>query len=73
MTTAIFMMLKEILMSVLGKLPFKVIGERFTTRLIIYSLNKLKSMSTNEVVDDTVNDIINNLKGKKLAVIDKGI
>jgi len=73
MTTAIFIMLKEILMSILGQLPFKVIGERFVTRLLIYSLNKLKTMSTNEVVDDTVDDILNQLKGKKLAVIDKGL
>ena len=73
MTTAIFVMLKEILMSVLGQLPFKVIGERFATRLIVYSLNKLKAMNTNDVVDGTVDDVVNALKGKKLAVIDKGV
>jgi hypothetical protein len=38
--------------------------------LVIFGLKKLESYSTNQVVDATVNDIINSLKGKGLKVID---
>jgi len=62
--------LKESLMAMVGKLAFKAISERFMTRLVIYGLLKLKDMSTNDVVDNTVQDIVDQLKGKKLTVAD---
>ena len=65
--------IKETTLSLLGKIAWKAIFERFYTRLVIYGLNRIKDMNTNEVIDDTVQDIINDLKGKKLAVIDKGV
>ena len=71
MNALVFKVLKDLLLSVLGKIAFKIVAERFLTRLIIYSLEKLKDYSTNDVIDDTVQDIINQLRGKKLAVVDK--
>jgi hypothetical protein len=64
------MILKETILSIIGKVGWKVIGERFMTRLVIYGLNKLESYSTNTVVKQTVADIVNQLKGKKLKVVD---
>ena len=63
-------MLKEILLSMVAKVAFKAVAERFATRLVVYGLEKLESYSTNYVVKDTVNDIKNQLKGKGLKVID---
>ena len=71
MMNIVFTMLQEILLSILGRIAFKSIAERFMTRLFIYALKKLESYSSNDVVEGTANDLINQLKGKKLAVIDK--
>lgn len=62
--------LKEFGLSMIGKIGWKVVGERFASRLVLYGLEKLKNYSTNDVVDSTVDDIIASLKGKKLSVID---
>ena len=70
MTSILFVMLKEIFLGMLGKVAGKAIMERFATRLVIHGLNKLKDYSTNDVVDDTVQDVIDKLKGKKLKVIE---
>lgn len=71
MISIAFIMIKEILMGMIGKIGLKIVGERFATRLVIYGLNKLKNYSTNEVVDGTVTDIIKSLQGKKLKVADE--
>ena len=71
MTGILFTMLKEIFLSLIVKITFKTVLERFATRLVVYGLDKLKDYSTNDVVDETVDDIINQLKGKKLQVIEK--
>ena len=71
MTTILFTMLKEIFLSLIAKIAFKTVLERFATRLVVYGLNKLKDYSTNNVVDETVDDVINQLKGKKLQVIEQ--
>jgi hypothetical protein len=63
-------MIKEMLLSLIGRVAWQAIFERASTRLVIFSLKRLESYSTNQVVDDTVNDIINSLKGKGLKVID---
>jgi hypothetical protein len=70
MINIVFIMLKEILLSMVAKVAFKAVAERFATRLVVYGLEKLESYSTNYVVKDTVNDIKNQLKGKGLKVID---
>ena len=71
MTPILFTALKEIFLSLLTKVAFKAVGERFATRLVVYGLDKLKDYSDNDVVDETVDDIINQLKGKKLQVIEQ--
>jgi len=72
-TTILFKLIKETTLAFISKVAWKAVFERFYTRLVVFGLNKLKAMSTNDVVDDTVQDIIDSLKGKKLAVIDKEI
>ena len=67
----IFSLLKEATLSIVGKIAWKIVFERFYSRLLIYSLNKIKSYSTNEVVDETVQDIIDSLKGKRLKIVDE--
>ena len=71
MVSILFTMLKEVFLALVAKVAFKVVLERFSTRLVIYGLEKLKGYSTNEVVDDTVQDVINQLKGKGLKVVDE--
>ena len=70
MNTIMFNLLKEVFLSLVGKLAFRVLAERFATRLVLYGLNKLQSQATNTVAKETVTDIISQLKGKKLKVID---
>jgi len=71
MVGILFTMLKEVFMALVAKVAFKVVLERFSTRLVIYGLEKIKGYSTNEVVDETVQDVINQLKGKGLKVVDE--
>jgi hypothetical protein len=71
MVTILFTMLKEVFLALVAKVAFKTVLERFSTRLVIYGLEKLKTYSTNEVVDETVQDVINQLKGKGLKVVDE--
>ena len=71
MISILFTALKEIFLSLLAKIAFKAVGERFATRLVVYGLEKVKDYSDNDVVDDTTQDIINQLKGKRLKVIDE--
>lgn len=70
MNTIVFNLFKETFLSLAGKLAFRVLAERFATRLVIYGLDKLRSYSTNDLVDETVQDIMNQLKGKRLKVIE---
>ena len=71
MVSILFTLLKEVFLSLVAKVAFKVVLERFSTRLVIYGLEKLKNYSSNEVVDETVQDVINQLKGKGLKVVDE--
>lgn len=66
-------LIKELFLSIIGKIAFKAILERFFTRMLIYSLEKLKDMSTNTVVDETIDDVIKSLSGKGLAVVDERV
>lgn len=70
MTSILFNLLKETFLALIAKIAFRTIAERFMTRLVIYGLNKIKDYSTNDVVDGTVQDIIDQLKGKRLKVAD---
>ena len=61
--------LKDIAMGLFMKIAFKSVLERFVTRLVIAGLKSLAKWSTNDVLDETVQDIIDSLDGKKLKVI----
>lgn len=67
----VFNLLKDLVLSIASKIAFKVILERFMSRLLVYSLVKLSNYTTNDVVEATIVDVINNLEGKKLKVIDE--
>jgi len=43
MVNILFTLLKEIFLSLIAKVAFKVVLERFSTRLVIYGLEKLKT------------------------------
>jgi len=64
-------MVKEMLLSLIGRVAWQAIFERASTRLVIFSLRKLESYSTNSVVRETVADVINSLRGKGLKVIEE--
>jgi len=59
----------EVLKGLLFQIAWKAILERFLTRLVIWGLEKLKNMTTNDVVDETVTDIIKSLRGRRLKEI----
>ena len=71
MTTIAYSLLREVFLSLVGKLTFRVLAERFATRLVIYGLEKLRSYSTNDLVEETVQDVMSQLKGKRLKVIEE--
>lgn len=61
----------EVLKGLFLQVAWKVILERFASRLVIWGLEKIKSLSTNDVTQETVNDIILSLKGKKLKEVEQ--
>ncbi len=61
----------EVLKGMFFQVAWKVILERFASRLVIWGLEKVKNLSTNDVTQDTVNDIILSLKGKKLKEVEQ--
>ena len=69
MVSIIFVMIKEILLSMVARVAFKAVAERFATRLVVYGLKKLESYSTNEVTTGLVQDILASLEGKGLKAL----
>jgi hypothetical protein len=69
MINIVFIMLKEILLSMVAKVAFKAVAERFATRLVVYGLEKLEGYSTNEVTSGLVKDILASLEGKGLKAL----
>ena len=63
-------LLKEVLLAMVFKVAWKVVLERALTRVTITSLRWLAKLTTNTVDDQTVEDIIASLKGKRLKVVD---
>ncbi|MBD0786405.1 hypothetical protein SBW85_19700 [Vibrio plantisponsor] len=61
----------EVLKGLFFQVAWKVILERFASRLVIWGLEKIKNLSTNDVTQETVNDIILSLKGKKLKEVEQ--
>ena len=70
MVTILLTILKETLLALVAKVAWKAVAERFFTRLVIWGLEKLRDMSSNDVIDQTVTDVIESLKGKRLVVAD---
>lgn len=52
------------------QLPWQALVERFTVRLMLAGLKVLKSLSTNDVYQHTIDDFIKLMSNRKLAVID---
>jgi hypothetical protein len=48
----------ELLKAIIGRIAWRVVLERFFTRVIIEALKRLKTLSTNRVVDETVDSIL---------------
>lgn len=71
MVQILLIALKEILLALIAQVSFKAIGERFASRLVIHNLEKLVAYSENDLVDQTAQDLIDSLKGKRLKVFDE--
>jgi len=63
--------LLEVLKGLVLQITWKVILERFATRLVVWGLEVLKNLTTNDVVQETVDDVIASLQGKRLKEIPK--
>ncbi|EJP3282806.1 hypothetical protein Q5V21_001776 [Vibrio parahaemolyticus] len=59
----------EVLKGMFFQISWTIILERFATRLVVWGLETLKGLSTNDVLQDTVDDIIAALQGKRLKEI----
>jgi hypothetical protein len=57
----------DALSAVIGRIGWTVVLERLLTRTLVALLRWIKELSTNDVVDDTVDDIVKQLEGKRLA------
>ncbi len=59
----------EVLKGLLFQIGWRIVFERFATRLVIWGLETLKNLTTNDVVEETVNDVLLSLQGKRLKEI----
>lgn len=59
----------DVLKGLVFQIGWKIILERFATRLVVWGLETLKGLSTNDVVQGTVDDVIASLQGKRLKEI----
>lgn len=71
MPTIALVLLKEILLAMIAKVGWRIVAERFVTRVVVWGLQKLAGMTTNAVATETVQDILQSLQGKDLEVIEK--
>lgn len=69
LTAIIGKTLLEVLKGLVFQISWKIILERFATRSVVWGLETLKDLSTNDVLQETVDDIINALQGKRLKEI----
>ncbi|MGF1702959.1 hypothetical protein L4D09_21965 [Photobacterium makurazakiensis] len=61
----------EVLKGLFFQIGWKIILERFATRAVVWGLETLKNLTTNDVMQATVNDVIAALQGKRLQEIPK--
>lgn len=67
MSTAIILkFLTETVKALFFKIAWQVVIERFFTRLVVHGLRKLAKMSSNDLVDETVDDLLAQLNKKRL-------
>ncbi|MCP4823172.1 MAG: hypothetical protein GY892_03555 [Shimia sp.] len=59
----------EILKGLFLQITWKVVLERFASRTIVWGLEALRDLSTNDVIQETVDDVIASLQGKRLKEI----
>lgn len=57
---------KDVLKKFVEKTPWSIIVERLLTRVLVFSLKWLASLSTNQLWVDTVNDLLSSLQGQGL-------
>ncbi|WP_281222118.1 hypothetical protein [Photobacterium sanguinicancri] len=63
--------LLEVLKGLFLQIGWKIILERFATRAVVWGLETLKNLTTNDVVQGTVDDVIASLQGKRLLEVPK--
>jgi hypothetical protein len=61
-----FTLIGECLQALLGKIQWVIVLERLLTRLVVALLKWLKHLSSNQLVDDTLEDILNGLRQQGL-------
>lgn len=66
-------LIKEVLLAMVAKVGWRIVAERFLSRLVVWGLETLMKMSTNTVVRETLNDVLLSLSGKGLTVIEQKI
>ncbi|MDW1615055.1 hypothetical protein R7D96_13055 [Vibrio sp. Vb2853] len=59
----------ELVKSLFAKITWDIVLERFATRLIVWGLETLKGLTTNDVLQGTVDDILQSLQGKRLKEV----
>ena len=67
----VWKLIKEAGLSLLGKLPASVLAERLLSRLLVWLLSMLKSLSTNELWQSQFDDIIQILIKPELKSLPK--
>ncbi len=65
-STTLFKLLWEILQAIMSQITWTVVLERFLTRLLVGTLKWLKELSSNQLVDETIEDILDGLRQKGL-------
>lgn len=65
----IFKLLLDMGKATLFQIGWKIVLERFWSRLVAHGLRKIADMNTNELITETAEDILNDLSGKKLPEI----
>jgi len=59
----------EIVKGIFLQITWQVIVERFATRMVVWGLEKLKTLTTNDVMQNTVDDVLLSLQGKRLKEV----
>lgn len=69
LTGIVFKSIWEIVKGLFFQIGWKIVAERFVTRLVVWGLESLKGLTTNDVAQDTVDDVLLSLQGKRLKEV----